>query len=826
MTDKKKSVFAEHAWKFIERGISVIPIAPGTKRPGQWSPDRGWEGMSDWTRFAKRMPTELELEIWETWPDAGIGVVLGELSRLILLDKDYDIPNGGNDALQAIIPHSPIAKRGQKGWGRFYRYNGERSCSFDVGGLRVLDVLAEGRQTVVPPSMHPTGVNYTWITLDTLDSITSVDDLPTLPDGFLDQVAKVLEPYQTEADKQNHRSAIKPKDDTGKIDTTLSAHAEYYRDLNKVALARLDDWVPRIVPTAKRDKDGYRCIATWRGVTNPNVGIHPHGVRDWGGGYGMTPLDLVMYANGLPFAQAAEALRNCIQMADDPITMTVGGVPIQAGSGATAPVAAKQTTTQTVQPKPAVPVAPTRLPWQSMTEAPTVMLPPSSSTEPAQALPRFITTPPGILYDISAWISETAHKCQPELSLAGAIALAATCTQRIYRSNLGNFTSLYVVLVAKSTEGKEHPQGAVEKILTAAGLGHLVAGSGYTSAGAVFSALFKQPNHLALIDEMGKLLKMSRAKGNANSEAAIDKLVEAYGKLDGVIRPPVYSTMSLNKAQKTAMQSEDQMIYNPAITVLGATTPGTFYQNLTDDLVQDGFLGRLIVVESVLPRQLMRFDSKSPPPEKIVAWCKQVNSPPQKQGNLTDVAIGDMPACTIEMTIGPECIDLMRAFEAELNKLKDQYEPEGLDVLLGRTFEKALRLAMIAAKACDVNSLAVKVEHLEWAISYVRHYDLAMIRAVRKNRVSSQVDGEIKKAVNYIQGARKYATDPKLGQFAGILASGGMPHQLLLKKMHMKAKEFQSLMETAIESGVLVSAPGLEYNYAGLVYRLSSHDID
>ncbi|NYZ70456.1 hypothetical protein H0A36_31070, partial [Endozoicomonas sp. SM1973] len=47
-----------------------------------------------------------------------------------------------------------------------------------------------------------------------------------------------------------------------------------------------------------------------------------------------------------------------------------------------------------------------------------------------------------------------------------------------------------------------------------------------------------------------------------------------------------------------------QRVANPAITLFGMTTPGTFYQCLTPQLVRDGFLGRFLIMESDLPMQL------------------------------------------------------------------------------------------------------------------------------------------------------------------------------------------------------------------------------
>ncbi|CAB4122655.1 Protein of unknown function DUF3987) [uncultured Caudovirales phage] len=796
-----QSPFERRAYAYIERGYSVIPIAPGTKRPGSWSQEHGWRGMHDWERYFGRMPTELELEHWYTWPGAGLGLLLGKQSGVVALDRDYDAP--GTDALERIIPYTPVKKKGAKGYTAFFRYNNERSCSFNINEARVLDVLAEGRQTLMPGTIHPDGHTYIYLTEDLLEDYDPAD-LPVLPDDFLDQVAKVLAPYQTDQDKKYQKKTIALPDNDAKIDTDMSISAQYYHDLNQQALIRLDEWVTKIVPNTKPERDGFRTMATWRGAKNHNVGIHHRGVFDFGGNYGMTPIDLVMYANGLPFPKAAEALRACLALNEpEPITFSPKG--------------------ETPTPTPPVPLAAMTLPWaQPKAPPPPVMLPPTTSIEPARALPAFIANPPGILGDITRWIAATAPKSQHELALAAAVALCSVVMGRTYRSQYGNFTSLYLVMVAKSTEGKEHPQACVEKALTKADLGDLIGGSGYTSAGAVYSALLKHPAHVVTIDEMGKLLKMSRAKGQANTEAAIDKLIEAFGRQDGILRPPTYSTMTLSKAQASGTE---RIVHNPAITLLGATTPATFYENLTDDLVKDGFLGRCIVVESRQPRQLTRFVDRTDPPARVIDWCKAVHVSAVKGGNLSDVPMSEMPANVVALPFSEACRAMMDAFEVELNDAKDANEAEGLDVLLGRTLEKALKLAMIVAKAMDIKAREVMPEHLQWAIEYVRYYDVALTRAVRRERIASQTDGDIKRAINFIRNARKYKDDKRYGR---VCEAGGLPHSKLLKLMAMPAKQFKDLMDTAVEAGTLTRSEThvalSTFGYAGEVYFMGEVD--
>lgn len=806
MQDKKQeSPFERRAYAYIERGYSVIPIAPGTKRPGAWTQENGWRGMHDWERYFDRQPTELELESWYTWPDAGLGLLLGKLSGVVALDRDYDAP--GTDALERIIPYTPVKKKGAKGYTAFFRYKGERSCSFNIAKARVLDVLSDGRQTLMPGTIHPEGHTYIYLTEDLLEDYDP-QDLPELPDDFLDQVAKVLAPYQTDEDKKYQKKTVAIADNDGRINTDMSISAEYYHDLNQQALARLDEWVTKIIPNTRPEHDGFRTIATWRGAKNHNVGIHHRGIFDFGGNYGMTPIDLVMYANGQPFPKAAESLRACLALNEPE--------PIEFGTKPAASV------TQPANPVTAPPVGVT-LPWAQPKAAPApVMLPPTTSIEPARALPAFIANPPGMLGDMTRWIVATAPKAQHELALAAAITLGSVIMGRTYRSQFGNWTSLYLVMVAKSTEGKEHPQGCVEKVLTAADMTDLIGGSGYTSAGAVYSALLKHPAHVVTIDEMGKLLKMSRAKGQANTEAAIDKLIEAFGRQDGVLRPPTYSTMTLSKTQ--ASQTE-RIVHNPAITLLGATTPATFYENLTDDLVKDGFLGRCIVVESRQPRQLTRFVDRTEPPSRIIDWCKAVHVTAVKPGNLADVQMSEMPANVVALNFSESCRPLMDAFEVELNDAKDANEAEGLDVLLGRSLEKAMKLAMIVAKAANPKTKEVTPEHLQWAIEYVRYYDLALTRAVRRERIASQTDGDIKRAINFIKNAPKYKTDKRYGK---VCEGGGIPHSKLLKLMAMPAKQFKDLMDTAVEAGTLTRCPELAslatWGYSGEVYLLGDVD--
>jgi hypothetical protein len=72
--EPKPGPYAQVGIKLVERGHSAVPIAPGKKHPGMVV--RGeWAPMSEWTRFADRLPTKYELQAWaNTAAERNLGI--------------------------------------------------------------------------------------------------------------------------------------------------------------------------------------------------------------------------------------------------------------------------------------------------------------------------------------------------------------------------------------------------------------------------------------------------------------------------------------------------------------------------------------------------------------------------------------------------------------------------------------------------------------------------------------------------------------------------------------------------------------------------------
>lgn len=97
---------------------------------------------------------------WRQWPDANIGLATGEPSGVVVIDVDPR--NDGTKTLAKLSERPPrnlIADTGGGGRHYFAAY-AEAEIKSKAG--RGIDVQADGRIVVLPPSLHASGNHYRW----------------------------------------------------------------------------------------------------------------------------------------------------------------------------------------------------------------------------------------------------------------------------------------------------------------------------------------------------------------------------------------------------------------------------------------------------------------------------------------------------------------------------------------------------------------------------------------------------------------------------------------------------------------------------------------
>lgn len=332
----RSAEFERHALALVARGFSPLPIAPkqaprpdgrnvpGGKAPGYRRPDGTWALMTGWERWCREQVPETMVRAWVDRmlgdaTDAGIGVACGR--GLICVDIDLEEAVA---PLLAILPPSSVQKKGRKGVSLFYRGNTEkiRSKNFRTPErVGLCDLLAEGKQTVLPPSIHPdTGEPYYWWMDDNLGNLY-LEDLSELPDDIVERIGEVLRQFGYDPEGERcaplqgeARSACSggPSGPAGVSDT-----AALFREVNDRALANLHAWVPHLgLQRCYRAGGGFKAVAEWRAsgsrrplhLRAPNLSFDHKGIRDFGDNLGYSPIDVVKEARCVSASEALDWL--------------------------------------------------------------------------------------------------------------------------------------------------------------------------------------------------------------------------------------------------------------------------------------------------------------------------------------------------------------------------------------------------------------------------------------------------------------------------------------------------------------------------------------
>jgi hypothetical protein len=140
----------EAALSYEKLGFSVIPIIPNTKRPAV-----------EWKPYQNRRATQDELKEWFNKGQAHIGLVCGAISGNLTI-LDFDDPQSASKTFNMIQIQeaTPVVKtaRGLHIW----FLSDQPIRSFNIPELK-LNVLGEGHFAMAPPSKHPGGVRYEFL---------------------------------------------------------------------------------------------------------------------------------------------------------------------------------------------------------------------------------------------------------------------------------------------------------------------------------------------------------------------------------------------------------------------------------------------------------------------------------------------------------------------------------------------------------------------------------------------------------------------------------------------------------------------------------------
>lgn len=376
---------------------------------------------------------------------------------------------------------------------------------------------------------------------------------------------------------------------------------------------------------------------------------------------------------------------------------------------------------------------------------------------------------PGFVGEVADWITSQNPRKNRILSLTAAIGLQCVLAGRKVRDKGGSRTNLYLVSIAPSGGGKQAPQTCVQKILSLSSQSDLYGGK-VASDSALAADLVASPAKLYLWDEFGRFLaKMHQDRGGVHVHAIQEALLELWG-----------STGTLWKHKSLADSKLNREVDQPCLTFLGSTVPGHFWGGLEEDHLQDGFAGRLMVIDTG-PAAPTADVTETPPPESILEaarWWKAYHP----GGNLDGVH--PEPAIVAETPAASELFrGLVRTSETHLDNDTDA-------AVWSRAVEKARRLALVYAVSRDRLAPCIDDVAARWAIDLVIWATETFLARVKDEVApSGMLEERWRRVKRTIEGYTKHR---QLCERSALLRACKWP-----------ARELDRILESMVEAGVV-----------------------
>jgi len=202
--------------------------------------------------------------------------------------------------------------------------------------------------------------------------------------------------------------------------------------------------------------------------------------------------------------------------------------------------------------------------------------------------------PPGLVGDIAQFLYDAAPRKIPIVALSGALGLMSGIVGRSYNVS-GTGLNQYILMLAGSGSGKEAMSSGISKLISVIKPGMPSAGE-FLGPGELVSKpglikwLEKHPSIVSLISEFGlKLKEMSSSNASAHMVGLQSLFLQLYTKSGkgNVLDPMAYSDSTKNTMSLLA----------PNFTILGESTPETFYSCLDENMITTGLLPRFLIME-------------------------------------------------------------------------------------------------------------------------------------------------------------------------------------------------------------------------------------
>lgn len=430
--------------------------------------------------------------------------------------------------------------------------------------------------------------------------------------------------------------------------------------------------------------------------------------------------------------------------------------------------------------------------------------------------------PPGFAGRIAQYIYQSAPRPVKEVSIVASLGLlAGLCGKAWHIPQSG--LNMYIILVARSAIGKEAMHSGISSLIRSCTASmptfhNFIDFTDFASGPALIKACANNPSFVNVSGEWGRKLKrLAHDDRDGPLSTLRTQMTNLYQKSgpQSIVGGIGYSNKDNNIAS----------ISGVAYSMIGETTPSTFYEALTESMMEDGFLSRFLIIEYDGDRPALNTSQVMHPDAALQdALVKLAFQAQNLIGGQTSQPLGRTE----------EAAQIMWAFEQECDKEINSTDDESRRQMWNRAALKVLRIAGLLAVADNWINPCVTKEHLDWALDVIRRDIMIMSRRLDTGDVGT---GDTARERKLMALLRDYLANPLAASYKvpeEMRQNSIVPRSYLQIRTARVASYYNHragqnaaldlAIQSAVNNGYLMEVDKAKvaeaYNYHGKAYRV------
>jgi hypothetical protein len=271
--------------------------------------------------------------------------------------------------------------------------------------------------------------------------------------------------------------------------------------------------------------------------------------------------------------------------------------------------------------------------------------------------------------------------------------------------------------------------------------------------------------------------------------------------------------------------SNIQSVSGVAYSMIGETTPKTFYTSLTESMMEDGFLSRFVIVEYVGPRPELNKEQRREPAPVVSDYLGQMANTAQAM-----ISTGKLQPVNCAADAAQIIYDFERECDGQINSTKD----ESWRQMWNRASLKVMRISGLMAVGDNYMFPCIEKVHVEWALTLVRRDIAIMQRKLAEGDVGTDDSSRENKTLAVIKDYFVNGVPSGYGVPAAMRDNGIFPQMLLQKKCQKvpafvahrggSTEALKQVLRSLCDSGYIMEVDKSKmvehYNFHGKCFRV------